>query len=181
MHELRQHSEPNADDTPQGTGESAAQIVTAIQQAAQLIDSLLAADFSQVGVNNARFAALRYIGQSTESGCSQRDLAAALGQSESSVSGLVSRMRDDGLVYRLRSKQDQRKRQLMLSAQGRQMLTDCSVSYQRQIDAVLSRFESAWLDKLSRMLGELVGGMSNPSSNDTSEQTPPDTPARRSA
>jgi len=141
-----------AEMPPQGGDASAVQVVASIRRAADLIEELLTVDFSAFRLNKTRFAALQFIGQSSAQGCSQTELATSLGQSESSVSGLVSRMRADGLLYRLRTKHDQRKRLLMLSERGRQLLADCELAYGRQFENVLSRFEADWLEQLSGLL-----------------------------
>lgn len=137
-----------------------ARVVSSVFRAAQLLRSLLAANFSGEGITSARFAALGFIGHSAPAGCSQAELAARLEQSESSVSGLVSRMRNDGLLYRLRSKQDQRKRVLLLSERGRLLLSACEESHRRQMENALSRFDTVPLKQLNELLELLIDGLS---------------------
>jgi DNA-binding MarR family transcriptional regulator len=148
-HEIQHNT---AEMQPQDGDASAVQVVASIRRAADLVEELLTVDFSAFRLNKARFAALQFIGRASAQGCSQTDLATGLGQSESSVSGLVSRMRADGLLYRLRSKHDQRKRLLMLSEHGRQLLADCELAYGLQFENILSRFEADWLEQLSDLL-----------------------------
>lgn len=134
-----------------------AKVVTAIMRAAELLRYLLTSDFSSLGITGARYAALKIIAQSPAEGCSQSELAVRLKQSESSVSGLVSRMRDDGLLFRLRCKDDQRKHVLMLSEQGRQLLVRCDASYRRRMQHVLSQFDANLILHLTEQMEFLVG------------------------
>jgi DNA-binding MarR family transcriptional regulator len=150
-----------AEQQPHGGDASATQVVSSIRRAADTLEDLLTVDFSAFRLNQARYAALQFIGQSSSQGCSQTKLAAGLGQSESSVSGLVSRMRADGLLYRLRTKHDQRKRLLMLSSRGQQLLTDCELSYARNTGNILSRFDSDWLEQLTGLLDVFVERLAN--------------------
>lgn len=138
-----------------------AKVVSSVFRAAQLLQSLLAVDLSREGITGARFAALRVIRDSAPAGCSQSELAARLEQSESSVSGLVSRMRNDGLLYRLQSKQDQRKRVLLLSDRGRRLLDCCEESHRRQMKNVLDRFDTNPLLQLGELLELLIDGLSD--------------------
>lgn len=155
LQDIAAEEQPHAGDAP------ATEVVASIRRAADLLEDLLTVDFSDYRLNQARYAALQLIGQSSSRGCSQTELAAGLGQSESSVSGLVSRMRADGLLYRLRTKHDQRKRLLMLSSRGRQLLTDCELSYGRKTGDILSRFDSDWLERLSGLLDVFVERLAN--------------------
>jgi|GEM_PF-2749618 DNA-binding MarR family transcriptional regulator len=184
-HEI-QHD--TAEMQPHGGDALAAQVVSSIRRAADVVEELLTVDFSAFRLNKARFAALQFIGRSSAQGCSQTELATGLGQSESSVSGLVSRMRADGLLYRLRSKHDQRKRLLMLSERGRQLLADCELAYGRQFENVLSRFEADWLGQLSGLLdvfaerlAETQAASEIDTSNDNEQLTHSDELLRRSA
>jgi MarR family transcriptional regulator for hemolysin len=151
-----------------------AKVVSSVFRAAQLLRSLLASDFSRHGISGARFAALGIIGRSAPAGCSQAELAARLEQSESSVSGLVSRMRDDGLLYRLRPKQDRRKRVLLLSQRGRQLLACCEESHRRQMTNALDRFDIDPLRQLSELLDHLVDGLSHAQATVDSRNTAAD-------
>ena len=153
-----------------------ANVVSSVFRAAQLLRSLLASDFSRQGMTGARFAALRIIGQSAPAGCSQTELAARLEQSESGVSGLVSRMRDDGMLYRLRPKQDQRKRVLLLSERGRQLLARCEESHRRQMENALKQFDVDLLRQLSELLGLLVDGLSHAQATIDGRNSPADLP-----
>lgn len=130
----------------------AARIVANVFRCADLLRRLLTSDSFRSGTNSTRFAALRIIGDASPAGCSQSELASRLEQSESSVSGLVSRMRADGLLYRLRSKHDQRKRVLLLSESGRRLLARCEALHRRRIGMVLKKLDRDLLHRLTEPL-----------------------------
>ena len=101
-------------DTP------AIRIVASLLKSSHLLRSFLSEHFAEFGLSDIRYTVMRRIDQAGEGGCSQAELARELNQSESSISTLIDRMRNDGLIYRLRSENDRRKRVLLLSAEGRQ-------------------------------------------------------------
>ena len=74
-------------------------------------------------LNEGRYAVLKTLANSPETGCSQAELADQLGQSESNVSTLIERMQRDGMVSRLRSEADRRKRILRITSEGRIILS----------------------------------------------------------
>jgi len=105
-------------------------------------------------LNGPRVEVLETIAQAGLEGCSQTELAVALGAAESSVSTLVERMRRDGLLLRMRSRTDRRCSVLLVTEVGQQRLTaalnsrdqllsqwiDCfSVADQRQLSDLLDR------------------------------------------
>ncbi len=101
-------------DTP------AIKVVAALLKTSHLLRAFLADHFAEFGLSDIRYTVMRRIDQSGDQGCSQAELARELNQSESSISTLIDRMRNDGLIYRLRSQNDRRKRVLLLSDEGRQ-------------------------------------------------------------
>jgi DNA-binding MarR family transcriptional regulator len=89
-------------------------------------------------LNDGRHSVLTVLARAGDDGCSQAELAERLGQSESNVSTLIERMQRDGLVNRLRSSFDRRKRVLSITDTGRAVLTDVDSG------------RSAWCEKLFR-------------------------------
>jgi len=163
---------------PQGTaGGCAAEIVSSILQAAHQLRGLLHSHYARFDLNGARYAALRMIQQSAPDGCSQAELADRLSQSESSVSGLVRRMRKSGLLYRLRSKNDQRKRVLLLSEQGRRMLLEIAQCHDHRSANLLSHFDAEQQQQLAELLQVLVEELSRIRSVWTTEDRPEAKPA----
>lgn len=149
------------------SGHEAERVVDHILRASSRLRELLAANFGEFGLNEVRYAVLRVIFDSLPAGCSQADLARHLDQTESSVSTLVERMREGGLLYRLRSKSDRRKRVLMLTDQGRQLHDLARVSYQKQLEALLARLEAGQTAMLAHLLQLLVDELSKPAAVST--------------
>ncbi len=108
-------------------------------QVAGLIEDHLTSQFSLIGLNAVRFQVLQFIATSAPEGCSQAELATEISQSESSVSTLIERMRQDRLLYRLKSDTDRRKRVLMLTDDGEQLLQVAQHSYSGQMNGLLNR------------------------------------------
>lgn len=107
-------------------------------QVSHLLRTTLARHFSEFGLTDVRFAVLRTVRSFEPEGCTQSELAARLNQCESSISMLIDRMRNDGLLYRLRSKSDRRKRLLMLSSDGRRLLEQAEALHIRRMDHLLA-------------------------------------------
>lgn len=76
----------------------------------------------QFALTEARYSVLAALKVAALEGLSQSELAERLLQSESNISTLVERMQQEGLVDRLRSDADRRKRVLQLSPSGVRLL-----------------------------------------------------------
>ena len=113
-------------------------IAEAILQSARWLRVILQRSMQ---VDPVRMAALQIIHNSRH-GCSQSQLARCLNRSESGVSELIGRMRRDGLLYRMRSKQDARTRLLVLSEQGRRRLAELQQVRQEQLQRVFSSLDA---------------------------------------
>ena len=125
-------------------------------KASHLLRGLLADEFDEFAVSEVRYAVLRIVNAATDEGCSQKDLAAALDQSESSVSTLVDRMRDDGLLFRLRSPHDRRRRLLRLSDPGRNLLAAIEQCREQRVAKLFRGLDTKVLEQLSEGLQALV-------------------------
>lgn len=79
-------------------------------------------------LNDGRHSVLAVLANADQEGCSQAELAEQLGQSESNVSTLIERMQRDGLVNRLRSNADRRKRVVLITPEGRSALESVDAS-----------------------------------------------------
>ena len=113
------------------------EIISALQEIGHILRGLLADHFSEFHLTEVRYAVLKIVDSMTETGCTQSFLAEKLHQSESSVSTLIERMRSDGLLYRLTSKADRRKRVLMLSEKGRELLHSVNQCHDSRMNALL--------------------------------------------
>ncbi len=139
--------------------EKAAEIVADVLRAAHRVRAVLVSHYAEFGLTDVRYAVLQVISKAGAQGCSQTELADELEQSESSVSTLVDRMRSGGLIYRLRSKSDRRKRVLMLTDRARDVLTQMETVHLERTASLLSGFSAAELDFLSRLLCRLVADL----------------------
>lgn len=140
----------------------AAELVDELLHVAHLLRGVLAGHFAEFNLTDVRYAVLRIVRDAAPEGCSQVHLAERLNQAVSSISMLVDRMRTDGLVYRLRSKTDRRKRSLMLAQKGRELLEQLERCHAQRMDrlfAGLTRTERrtlrAALAALSHQLAQL--------------------------
>ena len=132
-----------------------AEIVANLQRVAHRLRIVLTAHFAEFGLSDVRFAALQIIRQSAPAGCSQSELAEQLQQSESSISALVDRMRGSRLLYRLRFKFDRRKRVLMLTDRGRQMLERVQRCHDRRMTELLKCFDFRQKELFAELLQQL--------------------------
>lgn len=135
------------------------EIVADLQRAAVLLRSLSAAHLAEFDLNPVRHGVLEVLA-GCEEGCSQAELAERLQQSESGVSTLVDRMRASGLLYRLRSKSDRRKRLLMIAPRGRELLALCRERHAGRMEAFFRRFDTRELNELATLLERLVQSLS---------------------
>lgn len=147
--------------------QKAAEIVANIMRAAHRLRAVLVSHYAEFGLTDVRYAVLQVIREAGTGGCSQTELAEQLEQSESSISTLVDRMRSGGLVYRLRSKSDRRKRVLMLTDQARDVLVQIEAVHALRTASLLSGFNPAELEFLSKLLGRLVDDLSQLQGNCT--------------
>lgn len=161
-------SGPQSAERP--TPPRAAAIVDDLLRAAHRLRGLLANHFAEFGLTDVRYAVLQFVNRSAPQGCSQAELATELAQSESSVCTLVERMRHSGLLYRLRSKADRRKRVLMLTEQGRQVLDAVEQCHGERTTALLSGLSDEQLETLARLLDLLVEELSQPASSEADEK-----------
>lgn len=82
----------------------------------------------QFALTEVRYSVLVALRAASLAGFSQSELAERLLQSESNISTLVERMQQEGLVDRLRSDADRRKRVLLLSPSGQRLLDRIEVA-----------------------------------------------------
>lgn len=143
-------------------GIETARIVGQILKAAHRLRAVLNSHLGQFDLNDVRYTVLQIVGDRVDAGCSQTELADELDQSESSISTLVERMRASGLLYRLRSKSDRRKRVLMLTERGRSLLALADDKHREQMALLLAAFSDAERRRLLELLERLVAELGRP-------------------
>ena len=133
-------------------------VISELLRVAQRMRSALNQELADSGLNEVRLTVMQVL-HSSPAGCSQSELADALQQSESSVSTLVERMRTDGLLYRLRSSSDRRKRVLMLTAEGRDRLDQVHATHGPRIGELLAGLAAGDIPQLQQLLAAVDAGL----------------------
>src|SRR5262245_2121256 len=87
---------------------------------AQCLTALLQSPTARAGLNESRYNVLDALCRNAAGACSQTELARHLLQSESNLSTLLDRMRQAGLISRVRSESDRRVALIGLTAEGRE-------------------------------------------------------------
>lgn len=114
---------PNSSDLPPAcpAGKRSPRLFNLLSQARQnLFRSADAVFTSELGYSGTQVVALFVL--KSQEGCQLKDLGRLLQLKNSAVTGLVSRMEENGLIVRGKSTLDARAGSLHLSAQGRQVL-----------------------------------------------------------
>ena len=144
-----------------GSVDEASETLDRLLRAAVHIRLRLAELLEQFALTEARYSVLVALRIASLIGLSQSELAERLMQSESNVSTLIERMQQEGLVDRLRSDADRRKRVLLLSPNGRRLLDRVDIAKRswaaRQLRAVPADDRST-LELLMRRLVESFDG-----------------------
>lgn len=115
-------------------------------------------------LNDGRHAVLAALAHADHGGCSQAELAERLGQSESNISTLIERMQRDGLVDRLRSEADRRKRVLLITPAGRSTLESVEASRTVWAGRLLSGISVDDRPRLFSLLRQLGSSLESPAS-----------------
>ena len=105
-------------EPPAPPDDTAVDIVDNVMRAAHRLRGLLNSHLGQFELTDIRYAVLQAIRETASNGCSQKDLSNRLNQTESSISTLIERMRQSGLLYRLPSTVDRRRKVLLLVRTG---------------------------------------------------------------
>ena len=113
-----------------GFTDEASETLDRLLRAAAHVRLRLGEFLEQFALTEVRYSVLVALRIASRTGLSQSELAERLMQSESNISTLVERMQQDGLVDRLRSDADRRKRVLLLSSSGQRLLDRIEVAKQ---------------------------------------------------
>ncbi len=128
------------------------QIASRLLQVSERLRSLLEETYATWQLNVPRAEVLETIAAAGLDGCSQTELAEALGASESNISTLIERMRRDGLLYRMRSRRDRRCSVLLLSDEGRDKLAGMLAARETRLERAMERLSSEDCERLGRLL-----------------------------
>jgi DNA-binding MarR family transcriptional regulator len=127
-------------------------LINRAQHAVQrLVDRRCAAE---LGVSSTQVGALFYVAK--HDGCLHKDLAAALGQHASAVTGLVGRMAEAGLLERRPDAVDGRAARLHLSARGKKTLAAARPLLAQLNELLTGGFTPAEIETVARFLRATV-------------------------
>ena len=106
------------------------------------------------GITPVQYAALRTVGR--QPGIDQRTLARTIGLDTSTIAGVIDRLELRGLLVRNASLEDRRVRQLTLTDEARQLLTEVAPSMLKAQQLILAPLSSQDQAEFTRMLRQLV-------------------------
>ena len=123
-------------------------------------------------MSESRFWVLQSLRDRGDAGMSQKELAEAVSLAESSVCGLVDRMRKDGLLFQFRSKLDRRKNLLMLSREGLEQYNIAQQERNRCLERLLGEVPAEIAEAVCEGLRQIEGAIADvgsPGSGDPSK------------
>ncbi len=139
-----------------GSADEASETLDRLLRAATHIRLRLGEFLEQFALTEVRYSVLVALRIASQAGLSQSELAERLMQSESNISTLVERMQQDGLVDRLRSDADRRKRVLLLSSSGERLLDRVEVAKQSWAARLLRAVPADDRSTLGLLMRQLV-------------------------
>jgi DNA-binding MarR family transcriptional regulator len=105
----------------------------------------------EFGSTLPRFDMLSALDRAGEAGLTMGEAAGMLMVSNGNVTGLVSRLKDDGLIESLPTP-DRRVQRVRLTARGRTRFAAMAAAHERWIEAVFADLSDAEADELTRLL-----------------------------
>jgi DNA-binding MarR family transcriptional regulator len=130
---------------------------------AECLTALLQAPTVHAGLNESRYNVLDALRRKPSGTSSQTELATHLLQSESNLSTLLDRMKNDGLISRARSERDRRVTRIGISTAGRDALTRADRARQSATAPLLrvldERLAAALVEALEILRGKLEGAL----------------------
>ncbi len=148
-----------------GIFDASCDLVTTLLHAANFIRQRLNEFLERFELTEGRYLTLEALSRASARGLSQSEVAEYLVQSESNVSSLIDRLQRDGLVDRNWSVTDRRKRVLLLTEAGHQLIDRVNLARPRWEESLLSNVgpleHGALLEGL-RLIGNLPGVMALP-------------------
>jgi DNA-binding MarR family transcriptional regulator len=158
MEAMKAGEPPVGADSSDDPGE----IISVLLHAAVYVRQRLGEFLLRFDLSEGRYAILMELDQVGAAGLSQADLAERLLQSESNVSSLIDRLHRDALVDRRWSDTDRRKRVLLLTAQGGDLIQKVEAAHQRWAEMMLGDLSSQDRKALYQSLKRLPSNVSSP-------------------
>jgi DNA-binding MarR family transcriptional regulator len=91
--------------------------------------------------------------------CRMGTLADATQQSGGTLTGIVDRLIDDGLVERVRSVNDRRVIEVTLTEEGQARVRQVLDARHEDLDRILSSFDAGDIEQFERLLGQFLQGV----------------------
>jgi len=129
-------------------------VLNAIRGIVQALRESSRAAERHVGLSGAQTFVLRTL--SERASLSLNDLAAATHTHQSSVSTVVTRLVEDGLIRRTKSPEDARRLELSLTAKGRDVAARAPDAAQQRLIAAVNRLPAKRRHDLAATLGDLA-------------------------
>ena len=158
------------------------ELTDSVDEASETLDQLLRAAthirlwlgefLEQFALTEVRYSVLVALRVASLTGLSQSELAERLLQSESNISTLIERMQQEGLVDRLRSDADRRKRVLLLSPSGQRLLERVDVAKRIWAVRLLRAVPADDRSTLSLLMRQLVEGFDSSTNVKTALSVP---------
>jgi DNA-binding MarR family transcriptional regulator len=128
--------------------------------AARSLEKAAARVFKPHGLTPARFNVLNLLSEEP-AGMRASDLASALIVDPSNVTGLLKRMKKEGLLTEMENASDRRQYIVGLSAKGRRAWRDAHRDYERCLAALIGRLTGAECAAADRVLQTLIEEAAN--------------------
>jgi DNA-binding MarR family transcriptional regulator len=145
IHEIANHSSPAREEAG-----------ACLVRTAACLTALLQGPTATAGLNESRYNVLDALRRIPGAACTQTELAARLLQSESNLSTLLERMRQDELISRVRSETDRRKSSIGLTSSGREALARADLARSRATANLFKALDESQQAALCDVLGLLL-------------------------
>ena len=146
-------------------------LVRQVLLAGERLRRCLDQSYTRSELNGPRVDVLEAIAVAGPDGCSQTELATVLGAAESSVSTIVERMRRDGLLLRMRSRQDRRCSVLLLTDIGCERLKSVTASRDQHLAQWVEQLSHQDQQQLSLLLDRLLEILDQTPQSQTTSQS----------
>lgn len=147
------------------------EIVATLLRTAAFVRLRLVEFLERYELSEGRYSILAALDHAGANGLSQSEVAEKLMQSESNVSSLLDRLHREALVDRRWSSTDRRKRVLLLTADGQQLIHQVELARRRWADALLSAISPHDRRVLADVMQQLPGHVE--STVETESAVPP--------
>lgn len=140
-------------------------------RATVLVRGQMSEFLEKFGLTEVRYSVLAALRSAVDTGMSQAELAERLMQSESNICTLVERMQQEGMIERLRSDADRRRRVLSLSQAGQQLFDQVEFARNMWAASLFEGLTSRDLSSLNKSFDHFSQNLDETSDNSRSSST----------